>query len=88
MSGTLASIRKKKKLEEETRKNVIKQINHKNELKINREEIISEICKTFGWNELDDFAKKMIEEAFSNKFVDIKKLKKDLADWKESKEQR
>ena len=29
----------------------------------------------------------MIDEAFSGQFVDIKKLKKDLADWKESKEQ-
>jgi len=87
MSGTLASIRRKKQLEEETRRKAIIQNNKQKSLEQNREEIIAEICNTFGWTELDDFAKKMIDDAFAGKFVNIKKLKKDLADWKESKEQ-
>lgn len=87
MSGTLASIRKNKKLAEEARRKANIEANHQKELKANRENIITEICKTFGWTELDDFAKKMIDDAFSGNFVNIKKLKKDLADWKESKEQ-
>ena len=58
MSGTLASIRKNKKLAEEARRKANMEANHQNMLKINREQIITEICKTFGWSELDDFAKR------------------------------
>lgn len=87
MSGTFGTLRKKQKQLEEQRKKIVSQSNKTKELEQNRQEIINEICKTFGWTELDDFAKKMIDDAFSGKFVNIKKLKKDLADWKENKNQ-
>lgn len=87
MSGTLGFIRKQQKQQEQIKRKALQQ-NQKNiTLKQNREQIIAEICNTFGWTELDDFAKKMIDDAFSGKFVDVKQLKKDLSKWKETKEQ-
>ncbi|MBR4316256.1 MAG: hypothetical protein IKP65_04710 [Alphaproteobacteria bacterium] len=87
MSGTLGAIRRQQEQLEKQRKKIIQESNKAKSLEKNREAIIAEICKTFGWTELDDFAKDMIDNAFKGKFVDIKKLKKDLAEWKENKNQ-
>ena len=53
-------------------------------LRLNREEVIAEVCAMFGWKELDPFAKDMLDKAFAGQTVDIKQLKKDLAAWKEA----
>ena len=87
MSGTLGIIRKQKEEQEKARKKILAESIKQKNLSLNREKIVSEICKTFGWTQLDDFAKKMIDEAFNGQMVDIKKLKKDLFDWKTKKEQ-
>lgn len=82
MSGTLGTIRKQKEQQEKARKKILAESIKQKNLSLNREEVIAQICKTFGWTELDDFAQKMIDDAFNGKIVDIKKLKKDLEEWK------
>ncbi len=53
-------------------------------LRLNREEVIAEVCAMFGWKELDPFAKEMLDKAFAGETVDVEQLKKDLAAWKEA----
>lgn len=83
MSGTLGTIRKQKEEREKARKKILADSIKQKNLSLNREEVIAQICKLFGWSKLDDFAQKMIDEAFNGQIVDVKKLKKDIAAWKE-----
>lgn len=87
MSGTLRALRLKKAQQEEWIRKTIEKEQRQTELRQNREEVIAEVCKLFGWSKLDDFAQKMIDEAFSGQIVDLEKLKSDLAAWKETQEQ-
>ena len=82
--GTLGTILRRKAEREERERKVIDACEQEQKLRRNREEIIAEVCRTFGWSELDEFAEKMIEQAFYGQVVDIGKLKADLAAWKES----
>lgn len=83
MSGTLGSIRRN----EEQRQAVIRQAAartaRQKQLSRNRDEVIAEICALFGWSKLDDFARKMIDDAFAGEIVDIRQLKADIAAWRE-----
>ena len=85
MGGTLRSLRKAQQAREADIKQSQQRQQKRVALQQNREQIIAEICKTFGWSELDDFAKNMVNTAVAGGLVDIKKLKQDLAKWKEQK---
>lgn len=87
MSGTLRAIRLKKAQQEERQRKAIAEAQHQEELRRNREEVIAEVCKLFGWSKLDDFAQKMIDDAFSGQCVDIEKLQSDIAAWKQAQDQ-
>ena len=86
MGGTFGSLRKKQRQREEQIRKAEFEALKREELRKNREEVIAEICKLFGWSKLDDFAQKMIDDAFAGQVVDIEKLKKDIADWKKAQE--
>lgn len=87
MSGTLRNIRIKKQQKEALRSRVSRQNLKQIMLYENRQKIIAQICRTFEWSDLDDFAKNMIDEAFAGQLVNLEKLKKDLQDWKQSKKE-
>lgn len=53
------------------------------ELAENRRRIKEEICRTFGWKALDQFAEEMLERTLDGKIVDMPKLIHDLRKWQE-----
>jgi hypothetical protein len=86
MSGTLGAIRRERQRREEVLRKAQAEADKRQSLELNREAVIAEICEAFGWTELDEFARKMIDDAFAGQLVDVKQLKKDLAKWKEEQE--
>ena len=84
MSGTIAH---KRRMEAAKQAELIKlraKAEKQKSLRLNREEVIAEVCAMFGWKELDPFAKDMLDKAFAGQTVDVEQLKKDLAAWKEA----
>lgn len=84
MSGTIAKKQKQALQLEQQRRRLRNQALKAEMLRVNREEVIAEVCAMFGWKELDPFAKDMLDKAFAGKTVNVKQLKKDLAAWKDS----
>ena len=84
MSGTIANKLKQSAALEQQRRKLRNEAFKAEQLRINREEVITEVCAMFGWKELDPFAKDMLDKAFAGKTVNVKQLKKDLAAWKEA----
>ena len=84
MSGTIAHNRRMEAARQAELAKLRAKAEKQKSLRLNREEVIAEVCAMFGWKELDPFAKDMLDKAFSGQTVDIKQLKKDLAAWKEA----
>ena len=84
MSGTIAHKRRMEAAREAELMKLRTKAAKENSLRLNREEVIAEVCAMFGWKELDPFAKDMLDKAFAGEVVDIKQLKQDLAAWKEA----
>ena len=84
MSGTIAHKRRMEAAREAELMKLRTKSARENSLRLNREEVIAEVCAMFGWKELDPFAKDMLDKAFAGEIVDVKKLKQDLAAWKEA----
>ena len=82
MSGTIARERRRSATHTANMARLRAKAKKQQSIQLNREAVIAEVCATFGWKELDPFAKDMLDKAFAGKAVDVKKLKKDLADWK------
>ena len=85
MSGTLRAVRHRKAQQDEMRKKAVEERQRQAQLQENREAVIAQVCKAFGWKNLDAFAQQMITTAFAGKIVDIKSLKADLQKWKEAR---
>lgn len=87
MSGTLGHVRRERQKDEDDR--IAAEIREVRQLQLekNREEVIAEVCKLFGWSKLDDFAQKMVDNAINGKIVDIDKLKSDISAWKQAQEE-
>ena len=84
MSGTIAHKRRMEAARQAELQKLREKSAKENSLRLNREEVIAEVCAMFGWKELDPFAKEMLDKAFAGEVVDIKQLKQDLAAWKEA----
>ena len=84
MSGTIAHKRRMEAAREAELMKLRTKSARENSLRLNREEVIAEVCAMFGWKELDPFAKDMLDKAFAGEVVDVKQLKQDLAAWKEA----
>ncbi len=84
MSGTIAHKRRMEAARQAELMKLRAQAEKENSLRLNREEVIAEVCAMFGWKELDPFARDMLDKAFAGEVVDVKKLKQDLAAWKEA----
>ena len=82
MSGTIAHKRRQEAAREAELMKLRAKAAKENSLRLNREEVIAEVCAMFGWKELDPFAKDMLDKAFAGEIVDVKQLKQDLAAWK------
>ena len=82
MSGTIAHKRRLEAAKEAELLKLRAKSAKAKSLKLNREAVIAEVCAMFGWKELDQFAKEMLDKAFAGQAVDVKQLKKDLAAWK------
>lgn len=82
MSGTIAYKRRMVAAREAELMKLCAKAEKQKSLRLNREEVIAEICAMFGWKELDTFAKDMLDKAFAGEIVDVKQLKQDLAAWK------
>ena len=80
-SGTLGTLRRQREERERRQREAIERGRKQAELAENREAVIAEVCALFGWKELDQFAKEMIDKAFAGEIVDIEQLKADIADW-------
>lgn len=83
MSGTLRALREARKQWDEQQRKSLLETQKEKYLKENRQRVIAQVCKLFGWSKLDDFAQKMLDETFAGQIVDIKKLKQDIQKWKE-----
>lgn len=84
MSGTIAHKRRMEAAKQAELMKLRTKSARENSLRLNREEVIAEVCAMFGWKELDPFAKDMLDKAFAGEVVDVKQLKQDLAAWKEA----
>lgn len=84
MSGTIAHKRRMEAAREAELMKLRAKAEKQKSLRLNREEVIAEVCAMFGWKELDPFAKDMLDRAFAGQTVNVKRLKKDLATWKEA----
>lgn len=84
MSGTIAHKRRMEAAKQAELAKLRAKAEKQKSLRLNREEVIAEVCAMFGWKELDPFAKDMLDKAFAGQTVDIEQLKKDLAAWKEA----
>lgn len=84
MSGTIAHKRRMEAAKQSELTKLRKKAEKQKSLRLNREEVIAEVCAMFGWKELDPFAKDMLDKAFAGETVDVEQLKKDLAAWKEA----
>ena len=82
MSGTIARERRRSTAHATDMARLRAKAKKQQSMQLNREAVIAEICATFGWKELDPFAQDMLDKAFAGKSINVKKLKKDLADWK------
>ena len=84
MSGTIAHKRRMEAAKQAELAKLRAKAEKQKSLRLNREEVIAEVCAMFGWKELDPFAKDMLDKAFAGRTVDVEQLKKDLAAWKEA----
>lgn len=84
MSGTIAHKRRLETAKQAELAKLRAKAEKQKSLRLNREEVIAEVCAMFGWKELDPFAKDMLDKAFAGETVDVEQLKKDLAAWKEA----
>ena len=84
MSGTIAHKRRMEAAKQAALMELRAKAAKEKSLRLNREEVIAEVCAMFGWKELDPFAKDMLDKAFAEQTVDVEQLKKDLAAWKEA----
>ena len=84
MSGTIAQKRRMEAAKKAELAKLRAKAEKQKSLRLNREEVIAEVCAMFGWKELDPFAKDMLDKAFAGQTVDVEQLKKDLAAWKEA----
>ena len=86
MSGTLGNIRKQREQLLAGQRRAAAEQRRQEALQANREAVIAEVCRLFGWSKLDDFAQKMIDDAFAGELVDIEQLKADIAAWQSAQE--
>ena len=84
MSGTIAHKRRMEAAKQAELMKLRAKAERQKSLRLNREEVIAEVCAMFGWKELDPFARDMLDKAFAGETVNVKQLKKDLAAWKEA----
>ena len=84
VSGTIANNRRMEQQKAENMRKIQASAERNKALKINRDEVIAEVCALFGWKELDPFAQKMIDKVFAKKIVDIGQLKNDIETWKKA----
>jgi hypothetical protein len=84
MSGTIAHKRRLEAAKQAELAKLRAKAEKQKSLRLNREEVIAEVCAMFGWKELDPFAKEMLDKAFAGQTVDVEQLKKDLTAWKEA----
>ena len=84
MSGTIAHKRRMEAAKQAELAKLRAKAEKKKSLRLNREEVIAEVCAMFEWKKLDPFAKDMLDKAFAGETVNVKQLKKDLASWKEA----
>lgn len=84
VSGTIANKRRMEQAKAENMQKIKASAERNKELGKNREEVIAEVCALFGWKELDQFAKDMIDKVLAGQIIDIKQFKSDIAEWKQA----